>query len=242
MRLIVTSLLYITTLLPAQQDETCKQTILDYITAITSVQAPAPGKAYYLHFTTETVSAYPAKTPSYSIDAHVYLADKRMTYQTRQITLTQDTEDAFMIIHNQKRIIWTKGGINPAEQKERLNLGSIQKSVVEKASVSYCREEEKNGQKIKIIGLLPDRETAEKMNIRSITFTYSHSLQRMQKVVIEFAKAAPLLQQSVTYHDIDFDYKKFKPTASHGQVFASSGKLLPKYQGYTVVDNKNSND
>jgi hypothetical protein len=224
--------------LQAQDD--CKKIITAYIEEMASVQAPGPGQAYHVHFTTESISADPRKTQSSTVEAHVYMDRSHMTYQTGQMMMMRDAQDAFMVIYPQKKIIWAKGGLNPAESTERISLGGIQKNLVEKASVSFCRTETKAGQSVKVIGLVPDQETAEKVNVSAFTFYYSPAFQKMQKVTIEFTKPHPMQRQTITYHTIDFDYKAFKPKPFYAQVFASQGVLHQKYQGYMLVDNKNA--
>jgi hypothetical protein len=224
----------------AQQQVDCKKIITAYIENMAAVQTPEPGHSYHIHFTTESISADPKKTQSSTVDAHVYLDHTHMTYQTSQMLMMRDALDAFMIIHPQRKIIWAKGGLNPVEETERLTLGTVQKNLVEKATLSFCRTEEQAGQSIRVIGLVPARETGEKVHVKSFTFYYSSALEKMQKVIIEFEKPHPMQKQTITYHTIDFDYKSFKPKSFYAQVFASGGVLHQKYQGYRLVDNKNA--
>jgi hypothetical protein len=199
---------------------------------------------YRLHM---DITALPAKgTPSEpaalagkTVDLKVTATARKLAYESTYLAVYRDEKDQFTVIHPQRTILHARAGkTTEATDGEALagQLTALQQGFMKRCRIASCRDTVYAGQAAKVMELLPDPKDQAQYHIRRITNYVLVKSVTVPRQVIEYAEGHGLDRQVVNYHALDLDYRGKAPGPARAAVFASTGKLLARYQGYRVEE------
>lgn len=227
----------------AQGNDVCKDIILAQTEKMQEYSKNQGNRIFYMHTQTSLI---PNQTGAYAnlalspkdVELKIYAGAGKMYYESKYVAIYQDQEEAFMVIHPQKLIVWSKESPQEADQnyKQALteNLGTAQKQLIEMSSVLTCREINWENKQVKKIEMIPNQKAREEFQIKKMIFYYDPQTSQILKQIINYTSNHKLKQQIITYHEMIFDYKEKIPKQARSYIFSKNEQLVSQYQNYQI--------
>lgn len=225
---------------PQDDFSACKKELKQYIDELARIKEPSGKKVYHMRMTIKTDMSPQSRMPDAQTDVEVFMSARQMHYISNVLTTYQDEHDAFAVLPQRKTIVWSAGGKSPDAKAKKEQAIHIQDTLITVSKITNCRTVEENGKTYKQLTMVPFKKAMETFRVSRIDYFINSAEKRIEKVNTYYQAGAEIEMQSITYHELDLNYSKSalqKPV--YGQIFASSGKLLSRYKGYQLVDNKN---
>ena len=222
-----------------QSYDHCLKKIRKYNKKLGNIDFPKGDKVY--HFSYQNIIEHATKgyTEYVNNDVNIYMSKDQLHYLTNDIEVYQDFRDAFMIIHSKKIVMWTISAINREKEKRLKDLIQLRDTLFHYCEVKNCENQKySDGRNIQktTLKLHPDAQRTFKMN--TISYWYDLDKEVVTKVVTDFIPGYEAKKMTVIYKNInlDSDKKLHKPVA--GLILNKKLKLLSKYKGYHLIDNR----
>ena len=238
MRRIILLLLSALPFLSFKGEEPCTGTLKECLKKMASVSKPQPGKACYMRLTIKKDMDGQSKVPDSDVEARITISEKAMAYDTDALSMYRDEEDAFTIIYSRRQVIWSKGSKPEYNSEAIKQMGGMQQEVIDQCAVQSCQQINFKGIKANKLTLAPPASYQKASKLTEMTFIYNAEERKIEQIDMKYAQGSALKEETVTFHEINFNYKGAVPKKVRNQVLTSSGQLLKQYKGYTLVDQR----
>lgn len=221
----------------AQDQEPCISNMLNYIDRMAEGNiTPDKGQAFFMHYVSENVPHEKFRSSVIKQTIKVYISPEQTTLESNDIAVYKDEKDIFTVVHPLKKVIW-----NPAGPGQELNAGGIQemaavqKQLLTSGKIVQCKTIESGQGKFQKLELIPAKMYKDQYHINSMVIMFDLQQEMVEKVVINFKANQDVVTQIITYKEINFNYRDFKPGRVKKQFLDKEGNLSNQYQGYTLV-------
>lgn len=172
----------------------------------------------------------------------IYAKKGKMIWDSPNYLLLSDEKDAIVVLPKLKTIYLSNGFAKGAPESQATSSLGLQDSLLKYSKVSACKDIIWEGKSIKYVEMqLTGNYNVTKSKIDKVSYWYSLKENRLLKVYVSYDKGAQLNDLEVNYHLMDFRCTKISlKQGVYTKVFSSKGKLLPKYSGYKLINNKTS--
>ena len=150
----------------------------------------------------------------------------------------QDEKDAFMVVHPNKSIIWSKGGKRPDASVLRDQAGRFQDTLVEMSVLKSCELVTWNGRSVKKIVLEPIKKIKEYTKIVRMEYLLDPEKQQLLQVDMFYQGGEEFISKTITYTTIDWNAKTDMSLGVYYRIFNTNNRLHKRYSTYTLVDNR----
>lgn len=202
--------------------------------ALTKFSAPPGGDSVCSIECTVTTSMRDSSAKRRSTSKFAMTLNKKtMKFISDEMEVFQDSIIALTIIPKSKVVY--EGEPNPRifEARKLQSMAFVRDSLLSSGSITECRE---SGSGTKLVTFVLDEKGARRFGIARIEYWIDGrqaTLKRMRVTYTPVYEAA-----SVDYLFSRMEYEKGIGGNARGNVFAENGRLLPKYSGYRIIDNR----
>ncbi len=227
-------------LLNAQAYYDCKKIVWDYYRkGYAGIKKPEGNKVYYYNVQYETVVEENGVENQTSVNVRIYLSADQLHYITKDISVYQDEEDAFMLA--KKLNILIHGVPEKTEEREEI-LGALQvfsDSVFATSEVTECMKAINDNQdELLLVTLETGEKASEALGVEKIIYQVNLSKDRIEKITMYYLRGSEYKRTVLTHLETDLNYKRNMKTPVKYLFFDTSGHLLPKYSTYRYIDNE----
>ncbi|MDB5272084.1 MAG: hypothetical protein JWO58_451 [Chitinophagaceae bacterium] len=235
---LLLSVLTIATASKPTDEEPCVQELRACLTKMAQQSSPKGNQAYYMHMGIIKKMAPGSETPDTDADVKLIISAHQMHYETQLLSVYKDDQDALTIVHPSKQIIRSKGSKIPYNDQALTGVSKLQLDMLSKCTATGCKLLDKDGVKLKQVILFPNESLKKSAQVKTMTFTYDPKAQDLKTIETRYLPGQPMINEKVSIYNTDFNYKEALPASVLNKVYNSSGKLLSKYKGYKVVDQR----
>ncbi len=214
----------------------CKQAILKAYHQLTSRQTASSG-IQHLRFTSTTTALIPGQraTRETTVHGELYSRGTQGFFQTDDVSMWQDGRYVVTILRPSRTIILAHALPEYATDPRRLFL--MRDTLIQLGKVQLCRQELRPKQpaaqhtQLAYAGVV-----AARLKIKTIDFWLSGS-DKVQAMRINYLPGEPTQQVAVRFAVQEtLATSAYLPTDARAQVLTAEGRLLPRYQGYHLVN------
>ena len=222
-----------------QQGKECLKAVGEYLEWTSKFGMPQDGQAYEMDYVQESVVQGAVEQIQTKQDFRVRITRDNIAIESDEVSVISDKNDSFYIDNMQKMIIWGDGVDSLINHTNPLDVLEQQKNLFENCLFISCNREVKEKRVLDIIKLKTTKELKETTNAETIEISFDTEENRIYKVKVEYTGDYKVQRQTTTYKKLDFNVKWKSRGAVYRQVFTRTGELNPKYNNYTLIDNKN---
>lgn len=198
---------------------------------------PVNGKVTYVNYEIITRLRAQGKTAVEEVkktDVKMYTGEQNYRFISSDVSVFQDKQYTFTVIHSKKNIYWAESGIAANKDERMKQVKDLQDSLFRSYQKVMCTSDA-NG--IKHIALIPNKKWTDVMQISSVDY-YIHSTKKeMIKQVINYTTSKKIKSVEYFFKEVVYDYKKMDLSGSVKSLFlASDVKLKAPYTGYKLID------
>lgn len=228
---------FISSAIAQPSPEECKRKLTAYVEKMSAYGIPKGKKTYAMETTVITVLRENHK--SIEMRTKIILGASQMQYLSDNFSALQDANDAFTIIHPQRKIIWGRGLMKANPEKEKQLFKGTEDSLISSSKVKSCKEVDYKSRKVILIVIEPTISVKKRFKIERMEYYYDLRKEKVEQVTTYYQSTENIEKKITIYDKIDFNYKASFNKPVYNEVFSAGQKLLPKYKGYTIVDNRN---
>ncbi len=221
--------------------DSCKGLLMDFVRSMAKIGTPDAKKIYHLNYKIETVYKPASNNPNSSMQGNYLLSGEKTLFESNVMSAYADGKNGFLILHNQRKIIWGPGGKNIYGKENFDRIAGFQDTLVKFSSLTSCRNITENNEPFKEIVLETNDNIKRVFHVSSIQIKYDMKANRISRVICHYDKESKIERMSVTYNDLDFDYTGPFFSSAYSKVLTSGGKLKSIYKGYELIDNRQTN-
>ncbi len=238
MKRIVILLVLVLPAFSFKAEDPCLGSLKECLGKMAAVSKPQNGKSCYMHMNVRKDMDSKSKVPDSDVEVKITISEKVMLYETNAITIYKDEQDAFTIIHARKQIIWTEGTKPSYNEEQVKQIGTLQQKAVEKCSVQSCQKVDYKSREASRLTLVPPADYQKGSKLKEMTFIYDGKEKKIEQIGMKYLPGSELKEEVTTFHEINFNYKGSVPAKVKGLVLNTSGKVLARYKGYALVDQR----
>lgn len=215
----------------------CKARVIKYYQKMNIGNLPGKGKCYYMNISTQTT--YLDENNTYATGNNtvkLYLTNTHYHYISDPVTVYQDQQDMFVVVKSQgsSSIFWN----NAVKSNELIASVSqtvqFRDSLLTLSTVVSCRQE---GDMNKIVLSVPAHiQSASK--IAKITCWMNETSETLKKLDIEYVAGHSISKQLIVYNEVNFNYAQKINEPVKKLIFDKNNRLLSKYNGYQLINNR----
>jgi hypothetical protein len=215
------------------QDSICLNEVLQIENKLMIESKGTNGNTSYLNY---TVKSTDWENQINNSKVEVYKDTAHLHFFSDQASIYQDEDEAIVLLKDQKVIIvssFNKALMNKQADDEFMLM---RKDFLKNCEVLNCSKgDEKND--LKILELKVVKNDNSGIKISKMIYKYNVVEQKIIETRVFFNKEYKLKEMTIKYNSSETknDYK-FEPTTRY--FFSKNNKLLPKYKGYELVDNR----
>ncbi len=190
-----------------------------------------------MQFSIKSIPANKSSSEISEVNSKMYRSKDQLVYKTKDVVIYQDMLNAFMIIHPNNRIIWSK---NPEKNQAHstAQIANLQKILLEESTLIHCSKSvAENKHEIIDIKLKTSKKISEEFKVTYSLMKFDATTNQLLKVETIFDQDQPLARQIIEYQIIDYNYKGKKLKPAKSMVFSSDGKIRAEFQHYTIIEN-----
>ncbi len=166
------------------------------------------------------------------VESSLFVNKEQYVFESSTISVYQDSKDAFVVIHPQKKIIRRNSfKINHTEQYEKLI--QLQESILTTNQRVECRPSNTGVE----VMLIPDQLLTAKEKIRSVSFLFDEK-ESLKEVGISYVSTHQFLHQRMVYESIDLDVKNWKNKTAYSYVLRDDKRAVEQFSSYEIIDNR----
>jgi hypothetical protein len=201
--------------------------------------SPEPGKIYQIRYTTHARARRNGKPVDYTQSVRIVMSVRRMHMQSKDMEVYHDGNYAYTVIPANKRIYLTDSDLEGARESRMNMLATFQDSLFSMCSVVRCSDTHEGGDGGKSVLLQLDARGRARYGINTLTVFIDPKQQTIRKLSVAYVAGRQLESVEITVDGVDRDYKTNEFNAPvHSMFLDAQQQLLPKYRGYTLVDNR----
>jgi hypothetical protein len=224
---------------PQEDFSACRNELKGYVDELAKINAPTGKQVYHMRITVKTDMNAGSKMPDSETNVEVFMSAHQLHYVSDMLTTYQDEKDAFAVLPQRKMIVWSGGGKRPDAESKKALAAHIQDTLITVSKITKCAVVESQGRTHKQVTMIPYKKAIEAFRINRVEYFIDASQKRIEKVNTFYRPGEEIVMQSITYHELELNYvgtSLQKPV--YEQIFNSSGKLLARYKGYQLIDNR----
>ena len=225
---------------PQDDFSACKSELKRYVDELAKINAPTGKRVYHMRMTVKTDMSSRSTMPDSETHVEVFMSEHQLHYVSDVLSTYQDEQDAFAVLPQRKTIVWSRGGKRPDADSKKALAAHIQDTLVTVSKITRCGPVVEQGTPYKQITMIPYKKAIETFRVNRMEYFIDSEKKRIGKVTTFYQPGEEIITQSVTYHELDLNYTGVslqKPVRD--QIVTSSGKLLSRYKGYQLIDNRN---
>lgn len=225
---------------PKDDFAACKEELKKYVNELGKIGVPSGKRVYYMNMTITTDMSSKSRIPDSEVTVRVYMSATKLHYVSDVLSTYQDEENAFAVLPQRKVIVWSNGGKLPDAKSNMEMVTQLQDTLVSLSNVVSCNESVENGRAMKVLTMTPYKKAMDIFKVNKIEYSIDPNAKRIERVKTYYQPGEDIVMRSITYHELDLNYNKTNLAKSvYHEIFHASGKLLDKYKGYQVIDNRN---
>lgn len=206
------------------------QDLLELTQKVTKSIEPSEKSDFHLKFIQTSTSSNRMDIPQ-SIEVEIKKSSTSQQMISSQIEAFMDEKDAFIVYKEPKRIFVMKDANEAKAQMNNFNMKELLGQLWKTASIQEMSTGNPESRRLKII---PSKEMQKATRIIQVDLIFNSQSLKLQKTSLLMEENSPVKRVDFEYLIIDHkpSLKLFKEAKSN--VLDSNGKLLKKYQGYTI--------
>jgi len=235
---ILVVILLLTRVVIAQEDACLKDVKRVYQLWTKEVKASSD-KTVYLKYSTEITTG---KTGSLKNNKSIIevTSNKSNSYFSTSGTKVYQDDKYTVSILSDKKIIIINGYAGDSYKKKKLGQFEILKdSVFAHLEVQDCNKIILNKKEYKKVVLKTNSYGAKIFKIKTIEFLLDEKLNRVKDIKVNYIKGHRINKMRVSIIKQNLNYSAQLTKVATSKVLGSNGKLLAKYRGYRLIDNRN---
>jgi|GEM_PF-5600012 len=212
----------------------CFNNVREYVFKTNQLALPAKGKAY--HFRYKIISVLNDDMGSKTVNnVEIKIGADYTHYKTDDVEFFQDTAHLVLIIDKSKSIVVSGSSLDYYRNRNSKSFAIYRDSLFNAKDISSFQEyADRQGRVLQALTLSPVDDATLNKTI------YHYDVKKNKVVKSEtFYKNNALLSETVVIEEEDYNYKLSDQKPALFNVVDRNMHLLPKYQGYTFVDNIN---
>jgi len=190
-------------------------------------------KVFYLNYVVTTTDWEDQVIVS---NVKVYKGKDNMHFFSEQGQIFQDDNDVFVVLPIQKIII-----VNATNKElNNVRLGNdfyqFRKSFLDSCEVTKCEVSLKNPE-VKTLELKVHHDMGGLLHIVKMSYKYNTKTEKIISTVTTYNKDYKVKRVEMIFNEINLSYD-YKFNKARRQVLDKSGRLLPKFKGYELMDDR----
>ena len=223
-------------------DNNCRDLLQKFVADMTRISMPENQKTYFMKYRVETFNKPKSNNQNSSMSGQVMLSGDKSSFESNIMSSYADDKNGFLILHNQRKIVWGPGGKNTTGADNFKQLASLQDSLVKLSYLSVCKNVTVAGKKnMKFIVLIPNEDIDKSLKVNRLEILFDLDKNMIYSVTTFYNEKSELDHLVVTYNDLNFNYSGSLFTNAYSKVLNSNGKLKAEYKGYELIDNRARN-
>jgi hypothetical protein len=222
------------------QDNTCLEDVKRVYTSWAKQVNENSGNTIYLKYSTEITTGKIGDLKKNKSIIEVISNKSNSYFSTTGTEIFQDAKHTVSIFSDKKTIV-INGFAGENYKKEKLGQFEIFKdSVFSHLEVQECKTITLNSKVYKKVILKTNSYGAKLLKIKTITFLLDENLNTVKEIKVNYVAGHRFyaMKISILKQNLNYSSKKLTKVAT-AKVLGSNGKLLPKYMGYRLLDNRN---
>jgi hypothetical protein len=222
----------------AQTPENCLTLVRDTYRKINRATTNlAEDQVYYFKATVKTVMRDSAKSQNSESTFEMIAGKRQVRYLTKDMVSFQDEKNAFTIIPSRQVIYWSDSMLKLARAQGLTTQLMLQDTLFTMSTVTKCEDIRYDDQADKVVELALNELAQRSFRLQTLTVYLNTKQQLIKRFLLGFTEKNEMKSMEIICDEINFHYQKTKlDTPAHALVFAENNRLLPKYQGYQVID------
>jgi hypothetical protein len=218
-------------------DEDCKNLLTHHLDKTHNITNPVKDITYFLEISI-TYKANPLinGTTDVKMKNRMYLTSEQSIYLSDQMNVYQDNSEIFVVVHSQKKIIRSKS-VKTNQEAFTKNLSLVQRGLLDSAASCTCSSKTMNGRQYSVLNVKTKDSFRENTNVVNLVFNFDEEGELASQIV-NFTSKADYIFYELVYESLDLDYKQWKPKSLTNYIFDQKGALLPEFNGFTLIDNR----
>ncbi len=166
----------------------------------------------------------------------VYKGKGNLYFFSEQGQMFQDEKDFFLILPIQKVVIMNSTNKEMASAKFGNDFFQFRKGFIDSCEVVRC-ETPPQTPDIKILEMKVKDDLGGKIHVKKMIYKYNVKTEKIISTVSEYSKDYKVKKIEMVFNEVDLnnDYKFGK---ARKMVLDRNGRLLAKYKGYELVDDR----
>lgn len=216
--------------------QSCKDQLLNCFNQANGISSPTENVTYYLNLDL-SYRGWKNEVGFNSLSYKIYITKGIYFFETANMNLYADSTDFFYVDNRNKRILHGKGNLqNYTEGQLKEIFSKLQKELIDEGSISICRDTIINGIKTRFIHLTPNKKMNEQHKITGLSyFLASDKELKGNRVIFFYSEKNPVKSLSISYKEVNFNYKKRKLQKPYDLFFDSKGRLRPDYKDFAYI-------
>lgn len=235
--LLIVSLVLSSTVVIAQEDN-CLTQVKNVYSAWEKQVKASEGNTVYLKYMTETVTGGDKKVKNTST-VEVISNKNNAAFLSADLKVYQDNKNTVSILSD-KKIIVINQYVGDKYKEEKLGqIELLQDTIFSQLKTQECKKEMIANVEYKKVLLKADVDATKNYKINTINFLINPKEKSIKEVVINYAKGHQLstMKFRIIKQDLKYKATSIKKVAL-ANVLDSNGKILSKYAGYKLMDNR----
>lgn len=171
-----------------------------------------------------------------SSNVKVYKDKNNMHFFSEQVNIFQDEKDVFLILKMQKLVIVNSTKKEITNKKINDNFLELRKEFLENCTVVKCEKSPQN-EFIKTLELKVNDNMGGVIKIEKMIYTYNTQTEKILTTKIDYNEEYKVKEIFIKYNELEME-SNYSFISAKKNVLDRNNKLLPKYKGYELVDNR----
>lgn len=215
------------------KSQQCFENVRSYFFKTNALKMPAEGKAYHFRYKITNRMNDEAKTVQVN-EIDIKMNDTRTHYTSKDGEFFQDLEAMVLIVHKAKTIMLSNSTFEYYKNKNTAVFAQYQDSLFIVSKITAFSES-KNSNNETVQKLTLNLESA-KLQYSTIVVYYNVQQKAVTKTEV-FYEDSNLLSETVEIQEVDYNYTYTERSPVLQTVVDSQMKVLPRYAGYTIINN-----
>lgn len=235
---IAVHLMLSATFLSAQHDACVKDVLRMYNNLSNKVKANKNG--LYLKYNYEVEVKLGEKIEKNSLVVEVKSDQSNSIFLTKDMSVFQDKKNTVSVFDDKKLVVINRYVGDAYKQDKIDQFQLIQDTIFDYVSTKECKSITSQGKTYKKVLVQCNAEGRKLFKVNTIEFLLNEKENRIRSVKVKYVPGHRFYAMKVEFIDQQLDYQltHIKREALTN-VFTASGKLLSRYEGYQLIDNRN---
>ncbi|MBN2487365.1 MAG: hypothetical protein JXB34_15425 [Bacteroidales bacterium] len=221
----------------SQFDTLCKAELLNYITTMGFKSPEYEKQTFYLDYSVSSFFSPESGLPDQHIDIKAYASAGLSIIESKPVSVYCDVNNSYAVMHDLKLISIGEGNVNFSDSSDAQKLFELQKDLIFNSSLESCITKEDKGRYYRYTRFCLAKPVSEEIKIKTFSIWFDTNLKMIYKVELNYIEGQPIKKQVIVYNSVNTDYKPHINGTAREKVFTRSGSLIPKYKGYTILNN-----